>query len=53
MKQPIQPEVLMLGPATNLARAFRLAPWLPAHLKSVVLMGGELTGRRSSIAKPV
>ena len=49
--KPIRPKVLMLGPATNLARAFRLAPWLPAHLKSVVLMGGELTGGRGSMAK--
>ena len=38
--------VLMLGPATNLARALQLAPWLAGHLKAAVLMGGELTGRR-------
>eukprot|EP00434_Breviolum_minutum_P042992 symbB.v1.2.038292.t1/scaffold5915.1/size22486/1 len=38
--------VLMLGPATNLARALQRAPWLAGHLKSAVLMGGELTGRR-------
>lgn len=36
----------MLGPATNLARALQRAPWLAGHLKSAVLMGGELTGRR-------
>ena len=36
----------MLGPATNLARALQQAPWLAGHLKSAVLMGGELTGRR-------
>ena len=36
----------MLGPCTNLARALRRAPWLAGHLKSAVLMGGELTGRR-------
>eukprot|EP00438_Fugacium_kawagutii_P008230 Skav226249 [mRNA] locus=scaffold2708:28881:29686:- [translate_table: standard] len=38
----------MLGPATNLARALRRAPWLAGHLNSAVLMGGELTGRRRS-----
>lgn len=32
--------VLTLGPATNLARALVLAPWLAGHLRGVVLMGG-------------
>ncbi|CAK9039256.1 unnamed protein product [Durusdinium trenchii] len=43
---PKELSVLMLGPATNLAIAFRRFPWLAQHLKRVVLMGGELTGRR-------
>lgn len=28
--------IVCLGPPSNLARAFELAPWLPGHLRSVV-----------------
>lgn len=41
--------VLMLGPPSNLARAFKIASWLPLHLKEVVLMGGELTHQRMDL----
>jgi inosine-uridine nucleoside N-ribohydrolase len=38
--------VLMLGPATNLARALQREEGLALRLKHVYVMGGELTGQR-------
>lgn len=40
---PDEVTVLCLGPATNLARAFRREPNLPSLVDRVIMMGGSLT----------
>ena len=42
---PEEVTIVCLGPATNLARAFRRDPTLASLVDRVILMGGSLTGR--------
>ena len=41
---PLEVELLMIGPLTNLAMAIRLEPDLPSLIKRVCIMGGTTTG---------
>ena len=47
---PGQITLLAIGPLTNIAAAFALAPELPTLLKSIVIMGGSTVGGNATAA---
>lgn len=52
-KNPGRISILLLGPETNLAKAFLLEPNLPRLIKEVVIMGGaiEVPGNKNRVAE--